>query len=334
MSISATNPVGRAIDRAKHMTFQPFDLKKWFIIGFCAFLADLGTNSGRFNFNVPGPARAPAPPGVPTPAPAPPDPREVFESVRTWVIAHPSESILAGAAAFLIIVTMALLLTWLSSRGHFMFIHNIATNVAAVVEPWNRFRDLAWSLFLFRLVLLLIGFAAFLLAATVAATLAWPDIRAGTLSQTAGVGIFVGFLILLPIVAALFLIQWGLITFVVPIMYATNQSASRALQEFRQRIIPGNRGAILLVMLLQFVFAIAIAIGQMIIGCVTCCIGLLPYLSSVASLPLLIFYRAYPIYFLQQFDPRYRIIQEPPPPAPPMYGFPVTPAPMPPPATL
>jgi hypothetical protein len=40
----------------------------------------------------------------------------------------------------------------------------------------------------------------------------------------------------------------------------------------------------------------------------------------VFTLPLLIFIRAYPIYYLQQFSPRYVIVVEP---APPGYGFPV-----------
>src|ERR1700709_723637 len=51
--ISVTTPVGQAFDRMKLMLFQPFDIGKWFIIGFCAWLAGLGESGGGFhgNFN-------------------------------------------------------------------------------------------------------------------------------------------------------------------------------------------------------------------------------------------------------------------------------------------
>ena len=44
--ISVTAPVGQALDRVKRMLFQPFDLGKWFVIGFCAWLAGLGESGG------------------------------------------------------------------------------------------------------------------------------------------------------------------------------------------------------------------------------------------------------------------------------------------------
>ena len=44
--ISVVEPVGAAIEKTKCILFQPFDLAKWFIIGFCAFLATLGGGGG------------------------------------------------------------------------------------------------------------------------------------------------------------------------------------------------------------------------------------------------------------------------------------------------
>ena len=46
MSISVTDPIGRAINRAKYITFQPFDIGKWFVLGFIAWLAALGEGGG------------------------------------------------------------------------------------------------------------------------------------------------------------------------------------------------------------------------------------------------------------------------------------------------
>ena len=39
------------MERVKQMLFRPFDLGKWFVIGFCAWLAYLGEGGGTYNFN-------------------------------------------------------------------------------------------------------------------------------------------------------------------------------------------------------------------------------------------------------------------------------------------
>ena len=109
-------------------------------------------------------------------------------------------------------------------------------------------------------------------------------------------------------------------------LLAAGENAQRlfvmdAWREFREQVWRGNSGSLVLFLLMQIVLAIAVGIGQMLIGCVTCCIGFLPYIGTVITLPLVIFRSSYPLYFLQQFSPRYTIIREelPPPPG----GFPV-----------
>ena len=39
--ISVIDPIGPAIEHVRLMLFKPFDLSKWLIIGFCAWLANL-----------------------------------------------------------------------------------------------------------------------------------------------------------------------------------------------------------------------------------------------------------------------------------------------------
>ena len=41
MSISATDPIGLAMSRTGRMLFKPFDIKKWFVLGFAATLVAL-----------------------------------------------------------------------------------------------------------------------------------------------------------------------------------------------------------------------------------------------------------------------------------------------------
>ena len=47
--IEIFKPFGEAFELMKRILFQPFDLKKWFVIGFAAWLANLGGGGG-FNY--------------------------------------------------------------------------------------------------------------------------------------------------------------------------------------------------------------------------------------------------------------------------------------------
>ena len=41
--VSVIDPIGPAFEEVKTILFKPFDLGKWFVIGFCAWLAFLGS---------------------------------------------------------------------------------------------------------------------------------------------------------------------------------------------------------------------------------------------------------------------------------------------------
>ena len=49
--IEIFKPFGDAYELMKTILFRPFDLKKWFVIGFAAFLAHIGSGSFQFNYN-------------------------------------------------------------------------------------------------------------------------------------------------------------------------------------------------------------------------------------------------------------------------------------------
>jgi len=52
--IEIFKPFGEAFELMKKILFQPFDLKKWLVIGFAAWLANFGAGGGGFgNFNYP-----------------------------------------------------------------------------------------------------------------------------------------------------------------------------------------------------------------------------------------------------------------------------------------
>ena len=339
MAISVTDPIERAIKRAKLICFQPFDLGRWFTFGFVAWLATLDEGGGSGNFNTPGgggggggtgprppttgPATWPMPGGPPAGTPAPtPSPANPFEQAWQWVTTHVLETALIGLAVMLLIAGIWLLVLWVSSRGKFMFIHGIATTTYEVKAPWARFRQLGNSLFAFRAGVAGVGLVAMVLIVGTSALLALPDIRAGRFGGGAVAAIIVFLVLFLPAAIIMGLVDWVTNTFVAHVMYATGQTVLPAWREFRRDVMPGNTGKLTLFLLMQILLGFGVAIGRVLVGCVTCCIGFLPYLSAVAALPLLVFMRAYPMYFFQQFSPRYMVMVEP---TPPTMGFPVYP---------
>jgi len=49
--IEIFRPFGEAFELTTKILFQPFDLKKWLVIGFAAWLANLG-GGGSFNYRT------------------------------------------------------------------------------------------------------------------------------------------------------------------------------------------------------------------------------------------------------------------------------------------
>src|SRR5438034_11687520 len=49
--IEIFRPFGEAFELMKKILFQPFDLKKWLVIGFAAWLANLGGGGGGCNYS-------------------------------------------------------------------------------------------------------------------------------------------------------------------------------------------------------------------------------------------------------------------------------------------
>jgi hypothetical protein len=109
-----------------------------------------------------------------------------------------------------------------------------------------------------------------------------------------------------------------MVDMVVPIMYLRGGTCVAAWREFwgLLAVYPGQFALYIL-----FQIAMAMAIGAIIVTAilVTCCIAAcflaLPFVGTVLMLPILVFKRAYSLYFLAQFGPQYDVF--PASPAPP-----------------
>ena len=290
--VSVIDPVNPALEKVKTILFKPFDLNKWFVIGFCAWLAYLTRGGFNFNFSY-GKHR--------------PDFHfdQFCRQAKNFILENIYWLIPAVVAIVMLIIILSLVITWLSSRGRFMFLHCIALNKAEVKIPWHKFRQHANSLFLFRVVLGIIAiFSAGLLCIPVFFFVA-AMVNSGiglNIIPLAGVIISSLFLVVLSII--FFLIQKFTTDFVVPIMFLRTTSCTAAWREFLHVLSSGKKLFILYI-LFQIVIAVAIMVIIFAAVCVTCCCAgcllSIPYLGAVLMLPLLVFKRAYSLLYFRQF---------------------------------
>ncbi|MBN2376058.1 MAG: hypothetical protein JXD22_06640 [Sedimentisphaerales bacterium] len=305
MRISVTDPLSNAFAWVKQVLFVNFSLSKWFVLGFCAFLAQLGQGGGGGgNFNFGNSFSHHSGPGG--------------SEVSNWISQNIALIVTVGLIILILGISLGLLFTWLSSRGQFMFLDGVVRNQPAVKEPWHRFRSLGNSLFLCRIVLGIIGLAAILIVIGTSLLIALPDIKAEEFGPFAIIAIIFGGLLFLPLVIILALIKSAILDFVVLIMYYRNIKIRQALKIFRREILPGHLGIFILFYLFKFVLGIAAGTIIILGMCLTCCIAILPYISSVVFLPISVFFRAYSLFFLEQFGPQWRGIEIPPKQTPPL----------------
>ena len=314
MAVSVVEAIGPALSCTGRILFKPFQIGKWFTLGFCAWLAYLG--QGGFRVNVPGrgPGGFGGPGGHGGGGPG-------FEPVFDWVNEHMALVVLLAILFVAVVVAISLLVLWLSSRGQFMFLDGVARNRSAVVEPWRRFRELANSLFWFRVVLGLIGLAGFIVIGGLGAAIASPDIAAREFGGMAIAGIVTGVLLFIVFAIVMAVIVALVRDFVVPVMYLRDVKALYAWRIFRYEVARGYFWNFVLFYLMAFLLGLAIAIMALIAMVATCCIGAciaaIPYIGTVLLLPIFVFMRCYSLCFLRQFGPDWDVFPADPVPAAP-----------------
>lgn len=311
IKISVIDPIKPAMERVRLMLFRPFDLAKWFSIGFCAWLAHLYVSfpnlrpfSGQYYRDW-------------RPAEVCGRAREFVQANLVWIV----PLIIAIAIGFIVLM---LVLTWINSRGKFMFLHCVAYNSDQVKKPWHLFRRHGNNLFVFRLVLYIVAVvvcAVFLLPIVFMIVMSSSyDYYFNIVAVMAGAA--AGTLFVVTVIT--FLVAFKFTSdFVVPIMFLRTTSCVAAWKEF-WTLLAAHAGSFVLYILFQIVIAFVIGVIIFLSCCLTCCCSAcilsIPYLGTVLMLPLLAFSRAYSLYYLRQFGPQYdvfapQIVTQPAPPA-------------------
>lgn len=298
MSLSVTDPISQAIERTRVILFQPFNLEKWLLLGLCAFTANLGTG-GNFTFNFP----ITLPPG----------------EFGGWFRDHVVSVVVVLTVIVLMAIGFALFCLWLSSRGQFMFLDGVVHNRGAVLAPWHEYRHEGNSLFGFQIVLGLSILLALLAIVALALLLAAPDIRSRDMSGYSAAAIALGMTLGVTLMLAAAMAWTILIDFIVPVMYLRRVTVRLAWRVFFAELLAGNKGTFALYLLMRLLLGWLIGILVIVALLLTCCLAALPYVGTVILLPVLVFLRAYPLQFLEQFGPDWRVFSAPLPTAVPQH---------------
>ncbi len=279
-------PFNQAIELTRLILFRPFDITKWLVIAFAAFLSGwFNSGGGSINpWSFRGWNTSNAQPST-------------FQ-FRSFNIDHAGVFFLVLIAA-LVTVFFAFLILWLwiTARGRFIFIDCIVRNRAAIAESWREFRREGNRFFLFLIVLVVASIAvvALLAGLVFGSLMVWRNYQ---LSNTPAL------LVLVPIAVfawVAFAVVVNLITyFMPPVMYTRRCSPGQAARGLLQLVFDEPAPFILFIL-----FLIALWIGWIMVGCLvtclTCCLASLPYIGTVIVLPVPVFFRSFSLLFLRQF---------------------------------
>jgi hypothetical protein len=303
-SVPSARRAFRAIWRSMVRTlFQPFDLARWFSIGFCAWLATLGGGGPNLQGLVDTEALQ---------ARLAADPATTFSfSLLTDHFSRLLAKPLLTAAmlsAVLMGLLFALLFCWLRARGSFMFLHRIENPQATIRQAWQVASHTALPLFWWRLSLGFAGWVALLaIGAGAVVSLGVDVLRSGNWSA-------IGAAVTLPWAAvwggalALLLCVWGTVSslsfhFMEPLLYCHRDGIAPAWRRV-WALCRDYPFAVLRFYLVLTLFLIAATLAMLLFIFGSCCLGLvlmiLPLVGAVVLLPLLWLHRGFGVAFLKQ----------------------------------
>lgn len=281
----------KTFERVNYLLFKPFDIIKWLIFGFGAFLSSLGrSNYFNFsfrNFNFDDINKT--------------DLKEAFFTTFPLFL-------VTIIGIFFIILAIFLIFLWLSSRGTFIFIHQLSKNSPEIIKPFKEYSHLADSLFFFRLFMILISFFLFLtLLIIFSFCFGFSLIFENPFNKLPMIIII---FISLLLAFLFFLIDGLLFDFVAPLMLKRDEKVLKTFSLFLKELFFPNFQYFLLFYLLKIGLIFGSTFLICLVTCFSCCMTCIPYISSVILLPISSFFRIFSLTFLSEFGKEYDIFAE------------------------
>ena len=301
--INFTQSFNVAWERMHVVLFRPFDLGKWFAIGFSAFLAGLleGGNGTSFNLNLPSNQNSSA-----SISENNVDMHEVMRKVSEGLASHLGFIIMIAVFVVVLVVGIAVLVYWLGSRGEFMFLDNIVRNRGLVSWPWSYYSRQANSLFGLMMLFLGASLAVFGPLLIAIFYVGWQMLKDMSVTPME-----ISEMVFLGLMYVVFAVGYGTMFFVfrefgIPIMFRQGILARPAFVQALD-LAAANPGSVTVFILLRFAIFIGVVIISLLLCCFTCCIYMLPYIGTVMMLPVLIYVRSFTLECLAQFGPEYNV---------------------------
>ena len=298
-SPSAVAAADDAVQSTVDRLFRPFRFEHWIVLGFLSFLEQCGRMaSSSCQLRVPmgddkESDRA----------------REILRMVLGWLSDHPLWA--AGIAAVVLTFVMVgtVIVLWITSRGRFMYLDNVASGRADIRRPWIEHAGRAGSHFAW---LLGVGVGTFIVLVTLMLPMAWAIVRltkhgarAAPIAALAVCGLLV---LVVAIGTSLFLVV--LRDFVAPLQWYRDLSCGEAIRFFGT-LFRAHRRLFVGYVLLKVVFSIVAVVLTAAVCCCCCCL-MLPFLQQVVLQPILHFERRWSVEILKQLGHAPPVVEPPP----------------------
>ena len=288
-----------AFGSMKRILFQPFDIAKWFVLGFSAWLAHLMESGGSFSS---GKYQESWDSGSSQ------EDQQAIETFTEWIGENTGLVIAIASGVLIVLLATYVVLAWVRSRGKFMLLDNVVHNRCQVKQPWSEFKKEGNSLFRWALLLTAVFLGAMVIVASLSGSYVYETIKESSWTAQS-----VTTMVVIGVVVLIITLVWAYIHmllehFVVPLMYRDRCTGTEAWKKF----LPLHRAALgwfVLYALWLFVLGLGFGVLILLLGLGTCCIGFvlmaIPYIGAVILLPATVFFRCLGPDYLRQFGAQY-----------------------------
>lgn len=309
--------------RMKDILFHPFNLGKWFTLGFCAWVISLGgQNGGGINFssNLKNYNRASGNSTATFWAHMDQilngdDGTFVSRTAETFNIPPMAIVILVCIVIAIILLTFALIIlfTWLRFRFEFIFLDNLVFNRTNITAPWKKFKCYANSVlgYYWLIVAALTIINLFLIVPFLIGGWQWMKRCAAAHDFTMPTGGEIGILIFLPLIfillnLAFYLWHFFMVNFQIPLMYR-KQMLFKESTVLLWRLINENPKTFakfwLFCVLVDIVFFLALSLGSLLTCCLLFILIAIPVVNMTVLMPYLAFKRYFGVDLLAAIAP-------------------------------
>jgi len=307
---SVLKAVSMAWQRMTNLLFRPFDIARWCGIGFCAWLAALGNRKisnvqGWNNLiasynklinetegsNLIANIKPEIDKGL----------SEIAGKIESSVVTPESITVII-ILSVLLALAFNMVIIYFKSRGDFMVVYRWYNPNDNLGQSWSASCINSMKLFKWRVSIMLIVMLVHLYSCwSICTQVILAYYQSGFEWDIIYLHKFIGAAaVCLGSLIITFCVDYITVAFVVPVMHWHGVSIFKAWGKVI-KLFNQFPGAVLIYITFSMAISTAGCIAATLVVYMTCCIGGMPYIYSVVTLPVYLFLRGYPICFISQW---------------------------------